>query len=193
MLLIKLYFTAALMVLALSSPVLQVRRSLPEAGSCVEHAGTLLRNITDALTQTKLFSGLDCTKQNMELNLETSTPSVCSPQESTCSGSTKSEFDKESCLTNIGKDLTHYYKVLSAQPDPDRVLGSSVLHSLRQLMENCFMESLPTNLVVKEAAADRQSTFGERLSLCKVLRGFQVRTITINRAISYMNSSEHFQ
>uniref|UniRef100_A0A3Q3FMM6 Interleukin-12 subunit alpha n=1 Tax=Kryptolebias marmoratus TaxID=37003 RepID=A0A3Q3FMM6_KRYMA len=177
-LLLKLYpyFTAALMVLALSSPVLQVRRSLPEAGSCVEHAGTLLRNITDALTQTKLFSGLDCTKQNMELNLETSTPSVCSPQ--------------ESCLTNIGKDLTHYYKVLSAQPDPDRVLGSSVLHSLRQLMENCFMESLPTNLV---AAADRQSTFGERLSLCKVLRGFQVRTITINRAISYMNSSEHFQ
>ncbi|XP_013887184.1 interleukin-12 subunit alpha, partial [Austrofundulus limnaeus] len=192
-------FSSALTLLVLSSPIPQVKQSLPQTGgeqmmdSCVFYAEKLLRNITDTLTQTKLFSGIDCRKQNMELNLETSTPSVCSPRTSTCSGSTKSEFDEESCLMNIGADLTHYHNLLSAQPDPDNLLNLSVLSSLRELMENCFKESLPTKLAPRKDAVDTTRNFNERLSLCKVLRGFQVRTITINRAISYMNSGEHLQ
>ncbi|XP_068594280.1 zona pellucida sperm-binding protein 3-like [Cebidichthys violaceus] len=60
-------------------------------------------------------------------------------------------------------------------------------------MENCFTWSLPTDLASKEAAAERQSTYDERLSLCKVLKGFQVRSITINRALAYMNSGSNAQ
>ncbi|XP_070412205.1 interleukin-12 subunit alpha [Nothobranchius furzeri] len=172
---------SALLLLVLECPV-AVSRALPAVGQegmrdfCVLNARALLRNITSALTQAELFSGIDCTRQNMEVNLNTDTPSVCSPKDSNCSRSTKSDFDQASCLTNIGNDLTHYYTFLYAQPDPDHVLGSSVLQSLRELME---------------AAADHSSTYSERLNLCKVMRGFHVRTITINRAIGYMNSGDH--
>uniref|UniRef100_A0A8C6VUE6 Interleukin-12 subunit alpha n=1 Tax=Nothobranchius furzeri TaxID=105023 RepID=A0A8C6VUE6_NOTFU len=180
MLLIKLFSISALLLLVLECPV-AVSRALPAVGQegmrdfCVLNARALLRNITSALTQAELFSGIDCTRQNMEVNLNTDTPSVCSP--------------KASCLTNIGNDLTHYYTFLYAQPDPDHVLGSSVLQSLRELMETCFKGSVPTEL--KKAAADHSSTYSERLNLCKVMRGFHVRTITINRAIGYMNSGDH--
>ncbi|XP_040911798.1 interleukin-12 subunit alpha [Toxotes jaculatrix] len=192
--LIKLCITPALLLLVLSCPLWQVSQSLPVikgpmTDSCVIYAGTLLRNISDALKQDQLFMGINCTKQSMELNMETNTPSACAPKEATCTGTAKSEFDQESCLTNIGEDLHHYYKFLTAQPDPDNLLGT-VLSSLREFMENCFT-SASTDLASEQDAADRQSTFNDRLSLCKVLKGFQVRTITINRVLAYMNSGEH--
>ncbi|KAM7379303.1 hypothetical protein PAMP_004867 [Pampus punctatissimus] len=157
--------------------------------SCVFYARTLLENITDTLTQNNLFSGIDCTKQSIELRKETNTPSVCAPKESTCSGIAKSEFDQESCLKNIRDDLHYYYKFLAAQPDV--LLGPTVLFSLKELMENCFTWSFPANLASKDASIDHPRTYDERLNLCKVLKGFQVRTITINRVIGYMNSGEH--
>ncbi|MEQ2224572.1 hypothetical protein ILYODFUR_008926 [Ilyodon furcidens] len=197
MTLMKLYFTPVLLLLAFSCPVWVVSRSLPVTdkgqmnNSCVSYARMLLENITNALKQPNLFSGINCTSQNMELNLETRTPTVCSPQGSTCSGITTSAFDQESCIMDIGRDLSHFYKFLSAQPDPDRLLGSSVLYSLRELMENCFTSSLPTHLISNEALVKVSNHFDERLNLCKVMKGFQVRTITINRAIRYMDLGEH--
>ncbi|XP_036940289.1 uncharacterized protein LOC119011350 [Acanthopagrus latus] len=194
--LVKLYFSPALLLLVLFCPLWQVSQSLPVLSngpmtdSCVSSARTLLLNITDTLAQNNLFSGIDCTKQSVELNMETNTASVCAPKESTCSGTLTSEFNQDSCLTNIGEDLRHYYKFLAAQPDPQRVLAQSVLLSLKELM-NCFAWSLPTDVASDLAAAGRPSSFEERLTLCKVLKGFQVRTITINRAIAYMHSGEH--
>lgn len=44
-----------------------------------------------------------------------------------------------------------------------------------------------------KAAPERLRSYGDRLRLCKVLSGFQVRTVTINRAIAYMSSGEHMQ
>ncbi|KAM6919969.1 interleukin-12 subunit alpha [Lycodopsis pacificus] len=174
--LVKLYFTPALLLLMLTCPQVSqsvpVMRKRPLTESCVVYAQMLLQNITETLTQNKLFSGIDCTNQSLELNPETNTPSVCAP--------------KESCLTNIEEDLHHYYKVLAAQPDPDSLLGPTVVFRLREIMKNCF-----TGPASKEAAPERDSTYEERLSLCKVLKGFRVRSITINRAMSYMNSGEH--
>lgn len=48
-------------------------------------------------------------------------------------------------------------------------------------------------LLVCKVATDRPRSYNERLRLCKVLRGFQLRTVTINRAIAYMSSGEHIQ
>uniref|UniRef100_A0A8C6PAL1 Interleukin-12 subunit alpha-like n=1 Tax=Nothobranchius furzeri TaxID=105023 RepID=A0A8C6PAL1_NOTFU len=189
MLLIKLFSISALLLLVLECPV-AVSRALPAVGQegmrdfCVLNARALLRNITSALTQHLLYS----TNFNVNKTFE----SFCSCSCSKMVQLTKSDFDQASCLTNIGNDLTHYYTFLYAQPDPDHVLGSSVLQSLRELMETCFKGSVPTELKkVKMAAADHSSTYSERLNLCKVMRGFHVRTITINRAIGYMNSGDH--
>uniref|UniRef100_A0A3Q1EJ45 Interleukin-12 subunit alpha-like n=1 Tax=Acanthochromis polyacanthus TaxID=80966 RepID=A0A3Q1EJ45_9TELE len=182
--LVKLYSTPALLLLVLTCSVWQLSQSLPVKGkepitdSCVLHAQTLLRSITEVLrnsTDRNLFSGIDCMAQNMVLNMETNTPSVCSPEVSaeTTSDTLFSPI-KDSCMTDMKKDLNHYYKFLAAHSDS--LLGQTVLPSLRELME---------------AAADRASTYDERLNLCKVLKGFQVRTITINRVIGYMKSDEH--
>ncbi|XP_054889647.1 uncharacterized protein zmp:0000001127 [Poeciliopsis prolifica] len=200
--LMKLYFTPVLLLLALSCPTWVVGRSLPSmpsgqmTDSCVFYARTLLENITNLLAPddpTRMFSGMNCTRHNMELNLETRTPTVCSPQGSVCSGETTSAFDWKSCMSEIGKDLSHYYKVLSVQPDSDGTLGSSVLLPLRELMENCFKSDLQSALISKEAPVAHSNTngFSQRQRLCKILKGFYVRTITINRAISYMNLGEH--
>ncbi|XP_031137160.1 interleukin-12 subunit alpha-like [Sander lucioperca] len=191
--LIKHYFTPALLLLVLTcaqvSQSVPVMSKEPLTDSCVIHAQTLLKNVTHALTQITLFSAIDCPEQSVELNMKTNTPSVCAPKGSICSGITKSEFDQDSCLTNIAEDLHHYYTFLSAQPDPDGLLAPTVL-SLRELMEKCFKWSLLTDLALAEAAADRLSTYDERLKLCKVLKGFQLRSITINRGIGYMKSGE---
>uniref|UniRef100_A0A3Q2CPB5 Interleukin 12A n=1 Tax=Cyprinodon variegatus TaxID=28743 RepID=A0A3Q2CPB5_CYPVA len=177
-----LYLTPTLLLLALCCSLWEVSHSMPvnnnkgETVSCVFYARTLLENITDLLMQPQLFSGINCTRQNMELISETNTPTVCSPTNSTCSGIITPAFDKDKCVKDMGNDLIHYYRYLSAQPDPDSIIGPSVLHSLRELME---------------ALVERSSNYNERLSLCKVLKGFQVRTVTINRAISYLNHIKH--
>ncbi|XP_068427583.1 interleukin-12 subunit alpha [Clinocottus analis] len=185
-------FPRALLLLVLTCP--QVSRSVPvrtDAAlpeSCVSYAQTLLHNITDTLIQNKLFSGIDCTAQSVELNTDTDTPSACAPKESTCSGKVKSTFDQESCLFNIGEDLRHYYKFLVAQPEADSRL---LLSGLTEIMKNCFPRSLTAELASREAAAERPSSYDERLSLCKVLKGFQVRSITMSRAIAYMSAGDH--
>uniref|UniRef100_A0A3B3YDV2 IL-12A n=1 Tax=Poecilia mexicana TaxID=48701 RepID=A0A3B3YDV2_9TELE len=184
--LMKLSFTPVLLLLALSCPAWVVSRSLPltpsgqMTDSCVFYARMLLENVTNLLAPDdpvvvlmgfcKLFV----------------------PQGSVCSGETTSAFDRESCLKDIGTDLSYYYNVLSSQPDSDGTLGSSVLLPLRELMENCFSSSL-TDLSSKEASVDHSSTngFNQRKLLCKIMKGFHVRTITINRAIGYMNLGEH--
>uniref|UniRef100_A0A8C2ZYF6 Interleukin-12 subunit alpha n=1 Tax=Cyclopterus lumpus TaxID=8103 RepID=A0A8C2ZYF6_CYCLU len=187
-------FTPALLLLVLTCA--QVSQSVPVMSkgplteSCVLHAQALLQNITETLTQNQLFTGIDCTKESVELNMETKTPSVCAPKESTCAGVVKATFDQESCLTNIGEDLHHYYNFLDAQPNPDNRLALTVLFNICS-QQNCFPRSLPTDLVSKEAATVRPSPYDERLHLCKVLKGFQVRSVTINRALAYMNSGEH--
>lgn len=44
-----------------------------------------------------------------------------------------------------------------------------------------------------QVAVTHPSSYAERLKLCKVLRGFQVRSITINRAVKYMNAGDDAQ
>lgn len=34
-------------------------------------------------------------------------------------------------------------------------------------------------------------TFSNRQEMCEMMRGFYIRTITINRAVSYISSGEH--
>ncbi|RVE61668.1 hypothetical protein OJAV_G00174750 [Oryzias javanicus] len=171
------------------SESLPVMSEKPMSKTCVSYAQMLLENITEALTQTKLFTGINCSEQNMELKWSTNTPYVCAPKGATCFGNINLDFNQESCLSNISTDLSHYYKFFMAQPDLIHV--PTFIHSLRELMENCFVESLPSDLTQNMDPASRASTYNERLSLCKTMRGFQVQAITISRAISYMSSGEH--
>lgn len=48
-------------------------------------------------------------------------------------------FTQKSCLKNIREDLHHYYRFLSAQPDPERLLHTTVLSSLQELMQVTYL------------------------------------------------------
>lgn len=48
-------------------------------------------------------------------------------------------FTQTSCLKNISQDLHHYYRFLSAQPDPDRLLHTTILSSLQELMQVIYL------------------------------------------------------
>ncbi|XP_055008060.1 interleukin-12 subunit alpha [Boleophthalmus pectinirostris] len=166
----------------------------PVTSACVLSAQALLDNITDALTQDNghpykknLFKGFSCSQQSIDLNTETDTPYACAPHGTSCSGVIKSQFNQEVCMENIEKDLHHYYKVLSGHPDPDMFLRGTLLLSLRELMMTCF--SPPEDL--NKSPSESPSNYDDRLSLCKKLKGFHIRTITINRALGYMHSGEH--
>lgn len=96
-------------LLLLACPLGQLAQALPLTGRvsdrCVSHAQALLHNITATLAkvgnavawggvgggvhrltpspaglQKELFSGIDCTKQSLELHQETQTASACSPK-----------------------------------------------------------------------------------------------------------------
>lgn len=57
----------------------------------------------------------------------------------------------------------------------------------------CFSCKSLLSCSTLKAAPEHLRSYGDRLRLCKVLSGFRVRTITINRAIAYMSSGEHMQ
>ncbi|XP_072296583.1 interleukin-12 subunit alpha-like [Eucyclogobius newberryi] len=191
MLSVTLYPSSLLVLLFIwhESFTLPVTTKEPVTDTCVLYAEALLDNIADALNPDNLFKGINCTQQSVDLNTKTDTLSACAPHGTSCSGVEKSEFNQELCMQNIGEDLDHYYKFLSAHPDPEKFLGNIVLSGLRDFMKNCFSWTSPEDF--NKSPSESPSRYDERLSLCKKLKGFQIRTITINRALGYMRSGEH--
>ncbi|XP_075875889.1 interleukin-12 subunit alpha [Nelusetta ayraudi] len=180
MVLINHFYASVLLLLGFLCPLshpfpMKVQGQMAE--QCTSYARMLLQNITDTLSQRPLFGGVECEKPRVELHLNTNTTSACAPKGLLCSGLVMSGFNQESCLRNIREDLRHYYKLLTGYFHPESSLHTLLL-SLRELMETA-----PAHL----------RSYGDRLRLCKVLSGFRVRTITINRAIAYMSSGEHMQ
>ncbi|XP_016383601.1 interleukin-12 subunit alpha-like [Sinocyclocheilus rhinocerous] len=124
----------------------------------------------------------------------TLTASVCQPSGSahnvSCSSHRRSSFSETECLRNIRADLS-YYDVMLSSYRPSETDLSPVKTATKGLM-NCLNENCE--------AADGEfpqwrvwsgSSFDDRLSLCKTLKGFHIRAITVNRALGYIGSGEH--
>ncbi|XP_034147430.1 interleukin-12 subunit alpha, partial [Esox lucius] len=175
-----------------SVPVLGHNTRITE--QCITSTQTLLQNITKALAQETPFKGINCTR-GMELNTATQMVSVCMPRQSTCSGFSNTDFDQDKCLKNIEKDLRCYGEMmLGFHPE---LLEHTVLN-FAEIKQNCFALSLGDRSSQQDtegcASAQRLTThnpFDERVQLCKVLKGLQVRTITINRVIGYIHAGEY--
>ncbi|XP_043078024.1 uncharacterized protein zmp:0000001127 isoform X2 [Puntigrus tetrazona] len=154
-------------------------------GTCNALARSLLRDVSAVLETEHLFSGFDCTQQNPEVHIRTQMVSACTPQNSNCAHSAVLNIDENECLQRILEDLHYYRETFRAYSSPE--LDKSVVRSIDELMQNCFSVSATDNSPAKESM-DHQKSFQERLQLCKVLKGFNLRTITINRVFNYMMS-----
>ncbi|XP_059370992.1 interleukin-12 subunit alpha [Carassius carassius] len=140
-----------------------------------------------------LFAGFNCTDLEAQMIPHTLTASVCQPSSSddkaSCSSSSSS-FSETQCLTNIRADLRYYDMMLNSYKPSETDL-SPVKTATKALMD-CLDENCE--------AADGEfpqwhiwtgSSFTDRLSLCKALKGFHIRAITLNRALGYIASGQH--
>uniref|UniRef100_A0A668V897 Zmp:0000001127 n=1 Tax=Oreochromis aureus TaxID=47969 RepID=A0A668V897_OREAU len=162
--LIKLYFTPALLLLVLTCPLWQVSQSVPLM------AKEPMRESCVLYARTLLQNITDVLNQ-------------------------KTLFSGIDCM----KQNMELYKNTSTPSAKSKMMFdiycgcACCVFRLRELMEVCdylfiFKSSLISHFF---AAANLGTSFDQRLHLCKVLKGFQVRAITINRVIAYMTSDEY--
>uniref|UniRef100_A0A8C1IJY1 Interleukin 12a n=1 Tax=Cyprinus carpio TaxID=7962 RepID=A0A8C1IJY1_CYPCA len=188
--------------LALGSPV----PPNTERGNCSTAARFLLSNLSHIMQKDgkignrDLFAGFNCTDLEAQMIPHTLTASVCQPSASddvSLSTSHTSHHNISAlteCLTNIRADLRYYDVMLNWYLNsykPSETDLSPVKTATKALMD-CLDKNFE--------AADGEfpqwhiwsgSSFTDRLSLCKTLKGFRIRAITVNRALGYIGSGEH--
>lgn len=206
-----LYLGSALYVLifalvnraAVATPVRATTSVLSDHAHCTTRARdllTVLKRVLDnpeKMRSNILFHGFNCTDLEVVVNPNTQTASVCQPsQDMKCSDQTSSPFDETQCLQNIANDLDYhgsmlaeYMNTLDEKANSESVKElKSITESIHNLRESCKLLPNP------ESSNDKwksTNSFEDRKDLCKQLKGFQVRTITINRALGYICAGEY--
>uniref|UniRef100_A0A3B3RZP1 Interleukin-12 subunit alpha n=3 Tax=Paramormyrops kingsleyae TaxID=1676925 RepID=A0A3B3RZP1_9TELE len=175
---------------AMTSPLGALDKlSLGNNGDCATFSRALLWNVTEVMALDSVFKGINCSEQRIKMNTSNSTVSACLPSEvqmgTGCAGFQNSNLDQKECLRNVVADLEHYKELLQKYADP--TLDSTVVRAISDLTEHCFSAS-PTNPSTLKNSDFRDHTFDERLQMCKILKGFQVRAITISRILSYISA-----
>ncbi|XP_045707562.1 interleukin-12 subunit alpha [Phyllostomus hastatus] len=188
----------------------------PEPSQCLRHAQNLLRAVSDTLhkaVQTLEF--YSCTSEEIDhediTKDKTSTVEACLPQElttdesclvsreisfttnGTCLASRNASFMMTLCLSSIYEDLKMYqveFKAISAKllMDPKRqiTLDQNMLAAIDELMQalNSNSETVPPKPSLGEL-----DFYKTKIKLCILLHAFRIRAVTIERVISYLNSS----
>ncbi|KAK2912436.1 interleukin-12 subunit alpha [Channa argus] len=199
----KTYFTCCLMLLALSwraSTGAPVSPS-PSPESCTQSSHRykdLLLKITELLNNsTELCYGIASEAvaiRNQDTLL------ACAPtQTSGCVNQRQSSFSESECLMNIMKDLAYYEATITSyleSPLRDQVREVTLLmptqETIKSLRTNCSLNGENgENSKEKSAQQWGKNSFTNRQEMCKIMKGFYTRTITINRAMGYISSGDH--
>uniref|UniRef100_H3C7F9 Interleukin-12 subunit alpha n=1 Tax=Tetraodon nigroviridis TaxID=99883 RepID=H3C7F9_TETNG len=181
--------------------------SAPSAERCQrgsELFRNLLKNIEKLQENEVLCHGI--TSRKVLVSSKSDTLLACTPaltQNTNCQIQRNSSFNETECMKNIMMDLDHYAAAFQSYlkaplriPEQEVALLPTVemIQSLRE--ESCSLpeeEGHSSSSSSKEEAAQMWSsdTFSNRQEMCEMMRGFYIRTITINRAVSYISSGEH--
>ncbi|XP_064157606.1 interleukin-12 subunit alpha [Anguilla rostrata] len=156
---------------------------------CVTLSRALLTDVTRALARDELFEGFNCTEQSMAVNTALSACEPSAGQDGGCSSTQSIRFNKDECLRNIKVDLEYHQDKLFAYQRKD--LEDTVLTAIQNLLKKCDFPSgsWPSSAVTTPSSPQPSRSsfdFDARLSLCRELKGFQVRSVTINRIMGYM-------
>uniref|UniRef100_A0A8C5DLE6 Interleukin-12 subunit alpha n=1 Tax=Gouania willdenowi TaxID=441366 RepID=A0A8C5DLE6_GOUWI len=153
--------------------------------SCVKLFGDLLQNVTALLESPILCFGISSDKVAVS---QTETVHACAPnptQNSGCVSQRNSSFIESECWRNINADLAYY----------DIAIQLYLKSNLRSSQnETALLE--PTRTIIQRlrkvtAKMWDSDSYNNRNKMCKLMRGFHLRAITMNRAICYMSSGDH--
>ncbi|XP_029922247.1 interleukin-12 subunit alpha [Myripristis murdjan] len=200
-----LFLTCALMLAvcwrtSTGSPVpTATSLSADKCGECSELSKALLRKITELLNNEDLFTGV---RRNAHpvVDRKGETALVCAPslaQHSSCATLSNTSFSESTCLENIMKDLTHYAAVLKSykqiSPKTEAALLDPTLKIIQSLLEKCSLTPAEEKESSEENIAQmwEGNRFDQRWKMYRVMKGFHIRTITINRAMGYISSGDH--
>ncbi|KAL6116030.1 il12a [Pungitius sinensis] len=175
--------------------------SAEQYGDCSLRLRDLLRNISKLLSSDVLFHGIDPSDKVLNRSQD-ETVLACAPTltwGSSCTMQRNSSFSESECLSNIGKDLAFYaaalqsYLTLNLRTQEEEVsLLSPILEIIQCLWRTCPLMQNGENYFSKDAAQLwKSNSFDDRVEMQKIMRGFYVRTITINRAMGYIASGDH--
>ncbi|XP_061137831.1 interleukin-12 subunit alpha [Syngnathus typhle] len=185
---------------ATSLPV-HTQLSAEECPNCSALFMNLLTNIRGILNNDDvLFHGIKSNKTTVSSLAET--PQACAPniqQNSNCMAQRSTPFSESECLMSIMKDIVHYEALIESylkltlkRPKEEKALLSPTLKIIQNL-KNCFLRF---NGGMNPAEEDMSrmwvdDSYTNRLEMFKLMRGFYIRVITINRAMGYISSGDH--
>ncbi|XP_022534292.2 interleukin-12 subunit alpha [Astyanax mexicanus] len=186
---------------ALGTPLRTNARPETDAQSCTTHAKALLvrlKSVLEAALDQKrsvMFNGFNCTELSVIVVPHSQTPSICQPsQHVTCSSQSSQSFNKNECLKNITGDLQYYRSMLNTyvksldQTKSQTITDlTSITDSIQTLQKNC-QPLQNTEEQQTENWKPKGQAFEDRMDLCKQLKGFHIRAITINRALGYISA-----
>uniref|UniRef100_A0A673BMA1 Interleukin-12 subunit alpha n=1 Tax=Sphaeramia orbicularis TaxID=375764 RepID=A0A673BMA1_9TELE len=201
-----LYFSCCLALMALTwrtSTGLPVRTaSADQCAQCSLLFRHLLVNITELLKNAICYA---MTSDKILIESKSDTVLACAPtlnQTSTCMAQKNTAFSETECYRNIMKDLAHYDAVIQSYLNlPNRrsqdeiTLLRPTLGIIQSLRQNC---SLMPNEQTDSSEQDdvdlwEDNSYEDRKKMCKLMKGFRIRAITINRALGYISSGDHMK
>ncbi|XP_053343156.1 interleukin-12 subunit alpha [Clarias gariepinus] len=203
-----------------ATPVRVPKSVQSDHAQCTTSARDLLTKLRGALEKPEnrsntLFHGFNCTELEAVVNPNTQTASVCQPSQVVkCSDQRTTPFNETECLQNIDNDLKYhrsmlddYVKNLDQKANSESIkelnkIRDAILElkqlSIYHLYLNVSIISFPHQscklLPTSESSQKKWSptnSFEDRKDLCKQLKGFEVRIITINRALGYICAGDH--
>uniref|UniRef100_A0A3Q3BN92 Interleukin-12 subunit alpha n=1 Tax=Kryptolebias marmoratus TaxID=37003 RepID=A0A3Q3BN92_KRYMA len=144
-----------------------------DGAQCAALFRSLLLNITDLLTT--MTTNSSCVRQK------------------------DSAFSESDCRRSITKDLAYYDTAIQSylesqlhRPDEEDALLRPTLTVVKELRKSCSTTANGEEDSTEEAADMwKNDSFTNRQKMCKMMRGFYVRAITINRAMGYISSGDH--
>ncbi|ELV13320.1 Interleukin-12 subunit alpha, partial [Tupaia chinensis] len=188
----------------------------PGKFGCLSHSQNLLTAISNTLQKArKNLEFYSCTSEEIDhediTKDKTSTVKACLPLElitnESCLASRETSFktngsclapEKTShmmtlCLSSIYEDLKMYqveFKAINAQlwMDPERqiLLDQNMLTAIDELMQALNFNS---DTVPRSYSLEEPDFYKTKIKLCILLHAFRVRAVTIDRVMSYLNTS----
>ncbi|KAF6384855.1 interleukin 12A [Rhinolophus ferrumequinum] len=187
---------------------LSLARNLPIATpspgtfQCLYHSQNLLKAVGNMLQKARqTLQFYSCTPEEIDhgaiIKDKTSTVEACLPLELTTNGSClpsrKASSVMTLCLSSIYEDLKMYqveFKAINAKllMDPMRqiILDQNMLAAIDELMQalNSNRETVP-----QKPSLEELDFYKTKDKLCILLHAFRIRAVTIDRMMSYLNSS----
>ncbi|XP_041668761.1 interleukin-12 subunit alpha [Cheilinus undulatus] len=206
MVLFNIYFSSCVLLLLTLNTHTATGHPLPElskerCSDCSVLFKNLLLNITQLLNSDALCFGIP--SNEIVVRSITDTLLACTPnliQNPHCMMQRNATFNETECLSNIMKDLAHYAAVIQSylssslrSPEEEVPLLSPTLGIIQSLRKSCSLMPDEEKDSSEEEVAQLwgDDSYRNRQEMCKMMRGFYVRTITINRAVGYIASGEH--